>query len=590
MARNGPYSSTHRGRGQRSREAVLEGIHTDLFEIVGVAVTHVAATEKEWSQQEMVKRIVRYIYKAAQSQELLTLRWEELVRTLVEQAMGSYASACQDKQWFYEIDLAQAFASVSWELLCLSSRPRVRFSQVKALVEQEYVGCVESTLLTKAMWDATSMVFLDCKVRSKIYNSLHKAYQTALEESLADSRPMEELKRVEIFMKRWIDDSMGRAWCSLEAVEMILTDTCVVRLFGALTAPYGDQHPYSCIPYCLTKGIGRPPRDWAFIGQTVEQLFDSWRAKATSRGDSGSSRKGKTECSAALVSVSKAPMEPMTCFAHNAPVNKPFSPVKAEILPKREPSPAGSSNPKESFFDLKPEFERVQHPFCANAGDCIGHHQHRLIRHVVDHEKLGDVYCEQCWQYFLTLNHSLQGILEDGPLQGQRINSLTQAVKQLPDSWNTEATLWAASGSAQKRGKESSAALVSVSKAPVEPMTGSAHDAPVNRSSMVRAQILPKREPSPAGSSNPKESSFDELEPKLEGTQHPFCTNAEECIGQQQQRLIRHIADSERLGDVYCEQCWQYFVTQNERLQGIWEDGPWQGQRIKSLTQTKQTS
>uniref|UniRef100_A0A7S0FAR1 Uncharacterized protein n=1 Tax=Pyrodinium bahamense TaxID=73915 RepID=A0A7S0FAR1_9DINO len=44
--------------------------------------------------------------------------------------------------------------------------------------------------------------------------------------------------------------------------------------------PYGDDNPYSCVPFALTKSIGRPPRDWPFIWQTALQLTASWALPA----------------------------------------------------------------------------------------------------------------------------------------------------------------------------------------------------------------------------------------------------------------------------------------------------------------------
>jgi len=419
--RNGDqYCWGHKGRDRQSLEAVLESIHTNLFNIVGEAVTPVATIEKTWSQQEMVKRIVRYIYKAAQSPELLTLGWEELGKRLVDQAMGSYGAACQDKQWFYEIDLAQAFASVSWQLLCLNGRPRVRFGQIKELVQQEYEGCLEKILLIKTMWHATSLAFPEKKVQSKIYHALHKGYQGALEETMADARPVEELQRVEIFVRKWIDNSMRRAWSSVEA-EGTLTDKNVLRLFQALVAPFGNDHPYSCIPHCLTENIGRPSQDWIFIKQVVKQIFDTWKVEAMSCGTGNSFRKRKRVSNVAPVADSEAPPEPVKFFAHNAPVKGSFSEVpisksaKAEPFLKMEPSPAGSFDPEDS-----PE---RQHPDCTSADDCVGHWHHNLVRHdMIDVTQQGDVYCEGCWRSFFHENRKLQGTWEDGPLQGQKFD------------------------------------------------------------------------------------------------------------------------------------------------------------------------
>merc|ERR1712008_413191 len=246
------------------------------------------------------------------------------------------------------------------------------------------------------------------------------------EESVADSRPLEELQRVEIFIRKWIDDSMRRAWCSLEALEApgTLTDKSVMRLFQALAAPFGDEHPYSCIPDCLTKGIGRPPQDWKFIGQVVKQLFDTWKNETTTSGTGGSSRKRRKGSSAAVVADSEAPPEPLNCFAHKVPANRCFSeaPVsnseKTEPPLKREPSPEGSLDPEDSPETEDLENERQPHPDCTSLEDCVGHRHQNLIRHMIDRAQPGDVYCEACWRSFLEQNRNLHGFWEDGDLKG----------------------------------------------------------------------------------------------------------------------------------------------------------------------------
>jgi len=306
-------------------------------------------------------------------------------------------------------------------------------------------------------------------VQSKIYKALHKAYHGALEESMADSRPQEELQRVEIFIRKWIDDSMSRAWYSLEAVGVTLTDKSVLRLFQALAAPFGDEHPYSCIPDILTKGIGRPPQDWKFIGQAVKQLFNTLKIDVMASGSGGSSRKRRKGSSAAPVAEAEAPpLKPLNSFTHNAPTNRCVSEAPAgksekdETLLKRERSPAGITTTKfhhqttspfqrtsdrslappddlalsekfQSLFgsfdpedspvdDVEPDTERLQHPDCTSANDCVGRWGQHLIRHMVDGAQQGDIYCEECWRSFLWQNRNLQGFWEDGPLQGRPVD------------------------------------------------------------------------------------------------------------------------------------------------------------------------
>merc|ERR1740124_1141958 len=80
---------------------------------------------------------------------------------------------------------------------------------------------------------------------------------------------------------------MGRAWSSMDS-SALLSEATVCRLFQNLTAPFGDSHPFSCIPGGLTERIGRPPRTWEFLATCVQQLFRTWASETRS----GKRRKG----------------------------------------------------------------------------------------------------------------------------------------------------------------------------------------------------------------------------------------------------------------------------------------------------------
>merc|ERR1719507_1841328 len=69
---------------------------------------------------------------------------------------------------------------------------------------------------------------------------------------------------------------MGRALQAIDYGDRTLTVDVVHRLFQNLIAPFGEDHPYSCVPPKLTEGIGRPSSSWPFLRQSVVQLFRSW--------------------------------------------------------------------------------------------------------------------------------------------------------------------------------------------------------------------------------------------------------------------------------------------------------------------------
>lgn len=408
----------------------MANIHTNLQNIVGEAVNPIAHLEKTWSQSELTKRVVRYIFNAAKSPELISMPWNEAAKKLVEHAMHGYCAACQEKPWFFEIDLAPAFASAAWELLSASGKPRIRYAELHEFVVQEYEEILDRTLLMKAMWDATNATFSDGNVRSKVYNALFRAYQPALDECLMDKRPMEELQRVELFTKRWVDDSMRRAWSSVENSERTITEANVSRLFQNLVAPFGDNHPFSCIPAVLTESIGRPPRDWGYIRTVVTHLFAAWQQESLLP----CSKKRKTRSAAvpngevtpvdepeeALSEAHRTRTGSMKVEAAPLRVSRLDAPRSAEALPlprKREAPPAQSED-EEMEADYAGNEECEGHPECTSAEDCIGDPDERLVRHILEGRE-GDVYCESCWESFREQTVDLEGIWQDGEHAGE---------------------------------------------------------------------------------------------------------------------------------------------------------------------------
>merc|ERR1719221_814462 len=77
---------------------------------------------------------------------------------------------------------------------------------------------------------------------------------------------------------------MNRAWQAIDNSERIVTHDSVVQLFQNLLAPFGEEHPFSCIPAALTLNIGRPPSDWPFIRQNANKLFANWGQQANGGG------------------------------------------------------------------------------------------------------------------------------------------------------------------------------------------------------------------------------------------------------------------------------------------------------------------
>ena len=83
-------------------------------------------------------------------------------------------------------------------------------------------------------------------LQSKLGDTLYKAYTTSLQLSLA--QPYRDCRAVELFLKHWMNDSLRRAWVSLENAGVDITEDLVAKLFQNLISPFGNQVPFSCIP------------------------------------------------------------------------------------------------------------------------------------------------------------------------------------------------------------------------------------------------------------------------------------------------------------------------------------------------------
>jgi len=449
----GHQGPPHRGR-QVSQEQVLERIHGNLYSIVGEAVDDVKVEEDKWSRTEMVKRIVGYIYKAAKAPDLMHKPWQEICKTIVHHGMGSYVSACSERPWFYQLALGNAFTSAVWELVQASSRgrPQVHFQDVQDYVMREFEQYLDKSLLTKAVWDATMLTFKDDAVRPKMFKAVHNTYQPALDELLADTRPIDDARKVENFTRRWMETSMTRAWSALEGAETVLTPGQVIRLFQNLIAPFGEGHEYTCIPSMLVEHIGRPPRNWKFLRTAVQKMFDDWLQAAQAPTPNKRRKRGGGEGEEV-----PEPQEPPTAPEEdevevpqeeeqemNPPeeeelgdfANGTNGVAKDEVLEEedaqlKDPLEDPLEEEDAELEDLEKDGEEANgavddpppeeggHPECTSGTDCLGSPLDRLVRHMIEGED-GDVYCEACWHSFMYHNPDLEGIWEDGELAGLR--------------------------------------------------------------------------------------------------------------------------------------------------------------------------
>jgi len=406
---------------------MLLRLHTILYDEVGAAVQPLAQQETTWSQGEMVKRIVRYIYKSASSDELLTLPWQGAVSKFVQGAMGSYGGSCGERPWFYDLELGPVFGRAAWEVLTSSEvADRPSYGAVLDVAEQEFQSWLDQTLQNKAMWIAVEESFADTKTQNKVFVSLQKTYRTALDLVLRDTRYVDdELSSLKEFMKKWMEDSLARSWSAIgDSVERILTEDVCNHLFWKLIAPFGEAHPFSCIPSVLMERIGRPPHKWGFIPNTVRGIFRSWYSQTAA----GPAAKRRKKAAARDLSPEPPALPPAPASAAapaagaarrgrraQAPVEVPPPPAEEEDMEDDEPEPlpveedVEEVEPEEAEVDEEEDGDFHGHPDCTSQEDCHGSPDDVLIRHILN-GKEADIYCASCWHTFKMSNHLLEGV------------------------------------------------------------------------------------------------------------------------------------------------------------------------------------
>jgi len=279
---------------------VPERLHNALNNGVWHACKQLTQKDPEWNENEMTKRIVKYFYKAGQSPDLLSMPWLDAVHQFIESAMHGYSAACGDRPWFFELDLSQALCAGIWEVVRANSCfPRANYPEMEQAATARYEELMDGILTEKAMWDAAQTIFGDEPVSNKVYKALKASHEAAFTEACANPRPIPDQQRVEIFMGVWMESSMGRAWQAIENSEMLLSPDTITGLFSYLVAPFGEEHPFSCVPAALTQNTGRPPSGWPFIWQNAQYLFNSWLepsfGASTKKKKSGGGKKWKQQ-------------------------------------------------------------------------------------------------------------------------------------------------------------------------------------------------------------------------------------------------------------------------------------------------------
>lgn len=427
---------------QSPEEVLQERLHEGIYAAVARAAKPIAKLETNWNEAELVKRIVKYLYKAAAEPEMLDLPWRELCHMLIEYGMHGYAASCSETEWFYEIDLKPAFLYAAWEIMTATGQAlEVDEIALQELVKDEYEAKLELTLLDRAMWEVCQEACTDDKAKAKLFQVVSKTYWPAFDE-VADSHafrtsksrrgggPNEarDLQFVQDFTQRWIEDAMGRVWSSID--RSIMNEESFVRLFQSLVAPFGLENDFSCMPGVLLESIGRPPPDWDFITQTVRDLVHQWEEAdaAFERGEAPARPPAKKQrsCGAgpgARLPGSRAPppgsrgiFEAFSSLSHGlralVPEARggwtiPVVPVKREA--KEEPPEELDAANEDGGAD---EEAAIGHPKCTSADKCIGSPDLPTVQHLLNGTP-ADRYCKRCWESFRERHPGLEGVWDN---------------------------------------------------------------------------------------------------------------------------------------------------------------------------------
>lgn len=371
-------------------EKLLPSLHEATYEEVTRAVAQIAhmdSGEGAWGEAEIVKRLNRYICRACADPEVLEKlgNWRKLCELVVQRSMHGYSVACGETAWFYDIDLAPAFARVCWEILETAGM-HIPPQAVHEAVQLDYQDILERRMLDKAMWNTIRDTFANEgeKVQSKIFGAVSKSYWTHVDEAVVKypRNEHEDLRVVQEFIKSWMNDSMKRAWNSLPAADAQSTDTLpsdvVSQLFEGLVVPFGEENPFTCIPGAILERIGRPPAGWDYCRTAAEEVMNQYNGE----DDGGPARKKRR-------GGGGEDWQEQGGAAWGARQGK---------------NRGGKGNQGKG----RSAAGAVGNPSCTSSVDCVGRETDRLVQHVL-HGKPADIYCETCWLSFSARNPTLEG-------------------------------------------------------------------------------------------------------------------------------------------------------------------------------------
>eukprot|EP00927_Polykrikos_kofoidii_P025200 TRINITY_DN22692_c2_g1_i1.p1 TRINITY_DN22692_c2_g1~~TRINITY_DN22692_c2_g1_i1.p1 ORF type:complete len:628 (+),score=118.50 TRINITY_DN22692_c2_g1_i1:108-1991(+) len=262
----------------RDLEDVKAKVYTALWKNLQCSIEAAAPRDDQWSEAEICKRIVRYLAKDAKAPEIYKSNWTVGVEQFIKTGMHRYIVACSSKPWFNDLDISEALFAGSWEIAqAISVPPVATQSKVRELVANMYEDMRDKVLIDSAIQEAVEEFFPDAEdAQPKLFQALSRAHEPAAAAALTGGLTLTPTRRLELFMKRWVEDSVGRAWCCIEAPEKVLREDRVARLFKRLAMPIDDDIDlFSCVPSVLLENENIST-DWEFLRFIVHDLFQRW--------------------------------------------------------------------------------------------------------------------------------------------------------------------------------------------------------------------------------------------------------------------------------------------------------------------------
>lgn len=264
-------------RVRMTHEQISEKVQGLLREGLWEAVQEVATLEETWSPEELLKRVVRYLYKSPMGEDPTTGNWSEGVRKFVTKATDSYNRSCSEKGWYGVLDITPGLSSAAWAIAeACEGYPRPKKEEVETLVSDLHHSQIHKIQLDKIMWEGVELSFpVGEKRQEKLWKALSNSYNNAFDAGRA-GQSAGGFQRAEKFLKSWITESLNRSWQGFgdEAETVFAVDT-VVEFWKSMLVP-GDESGFSCIPPPFVDGE-RTGEEWdVFLRATVTAFLEQY--------------------------------------------------------------------------------------------------------------------------------------------------------------------------------------------------------------------------------------------------------------------------------------------------------------------------